>query len=335
MTNKTRNIVEIADLSAIEWMAEPTLIRIVYEWIDYLAHEKRAPKHTQLAYSRDLSIFLKWLKEDNLGYKAGLKDLENLRTLHYRAFLASRSAKGLERSTLARNISTLRSFTKWCERNKIIQKSAIHSVHPQKLPKRLPRPLTTQDALKAIASVDELSEDPFIGARDKALLSLLYGAGLRISEALNLNIGDLPPKGAPSGTLIIHGKGNKTRTVPLLVMVEESIKKMLALSPFRCFDEDPVFRGARGGRLNPSVVQRRVRELRLWLQLPDSVTPHALRHSFATHLLDGKADLRSIQELLGHSSLKATQRYTEVNASQLRSTILTTHPRAKASHKKS
>ncbi len=331
MAQKPKNTAEIADLSTIEWIAEPTLIRIIFEWMNYLAYEKRAPKHTQLAYARDLSIFLKWLRDENLGYKAGLKDLENLRTLNYRAFLAARAAEGLERSTLARNISTLRSFIRWCERNDIIQKSAIHSVQAQKLPKRLPRPLTTQDALNVIASVDELSEDPFIGARDKALLLMLYGVGLRISEALSLNIGDLPPKGAPKGTLIIRGKGNKTRSVPLLIMVEDGIKKMLEKSPFSCKDDDPVFRGARGGRLNPAVVQRRVRELRLWLQLPDSVTPHALRHSFATHLLDGKADLRSIQELLGHSSLKATQRYTEVNASQLRSTILTTHPRARKS----
>ncbi len=329
MAPNPKDIVEIADLSAIEWIAEPALIRVIYEWISYLAHEKRSPRHTQLAYSRDLSIFLKWLRDENLGYKAGLRDLENLRTLNYRAFLAARSAENLERSTLARNLSTLRSFIKWCERRDILKRSSIHSVHAQKLPKRLPRPLTTEDALKAIDSVDELSDDAFIGARDKALLLLLYGAGLRISEALELNIGDLPPKGAPSGTLNIRGKGNKMRSVPLLVMVEDAIKKMLSLSPFPCEDNDPVFRGARGGRLNPAVVQRRVRELRLWLQLPNSVTPHALRHSFATHLLDGEADLRSIQELLGHSSLKATQRYTEVNASKLRSTILNTHPRAR------
>lgn len=331
MAQNIKNTADIADLSAIEWAAEPALIRIILEWMDYLAHEKRAPKHTQLAYGRDLSIFLKWLRDENLGYKAGLKDLENLRTLNYRAFLGARAAEGLERSTLARNLSTLRSFIKWCERGGILKRSSIHSVHGQKLPKRLPRPLTTQDAFNAINSVDALSDDAFIGARDKALLLLLYGAGLRISEALALNIGDLPPKGAPEGTLYIRGKGNKMRNVPLLIMVEEAIKKMLALSPFPCDDDDPIFRGARGGRLNPAVVQRRVRELRLWLQLPDSVTPHALRHSFATHLLDGEADLRSIQELLGHSSLKATQRYTEVNASQLRSTVLNTHPRAKKS----
>ncbi|MFV0320861.1 MAG: tyrosine recombinase XerC [Alphaproteobacteria bacterium] len=329
MAQNPRNTIETADLSRIIWNAEPAVARAVNNWITWLAHEKRAPAHTQYAYGRDLAIFFTWLKEDQLDYNPGIQDIENLRNINYRAFLAHRAAQGLERSTLARNMSTLRSFIRWCERNKIIKKSAIHNVTAQKIPKRLPRPMTPEDALEAIKAVDELSEDAFIGARDKALLSLLYGSGLRISEALNLNIGDLPPKGAPAGTLIVRGKGNKSRSVPLLPMVEDAIKNMLKLSPHSTLDKEPLFKGARGGRLHATVVQRRVRELRSWLQLPDSVTPHALRHSFATHLLAGDADLRSIQELLGHSSLKATQRYTEIDSHQLRDMVLTAHPRAR------
>ncbi|MFV0432103.1 MAG: tyrosine recombinase XerC [Alphaproteobacteria bacterium] len=329
MAQNPRNTVENIDLSTLQWNAEPALVRICLKWIEWLAHERRAPAHTQWAYGRDLAIFFTWLKEDLLGYSPGLQDIENLKHIHYRSFLAYRSAQGMERSTMARNMSTLRSFTKWCERNNIIKKSAIHNVSSQKTPKRLPRPMTAEDALEAIKSIDDLSDDAFVIARDKALLSLLYGAGLRISEALNLNVGDLPPKGSPPETLIVRGKGNKSRTLPLLPMVEEAIIKMLKISPHSTLDSEPLFKGARGGRLHPTVVQRRVRELRSWLQLPDSVTPHALRHSFATHLLAGDADLRSIQELLGHSSLKATQRYTEIDSSQLRDMVLTAHPRAR------
>lgn len=329
MASSTRNRLEKIDASKLYFESEPALRRNITDWLSWLAHEKRSGMHTQYAYGRDLSIFLKWLKEEHLGYPAGMRDLEFLKTSDFRAFIVYRTRSDCSRTTIARNISTLRGFYKWLERNEIIKQSHIHDLSAQRVQKKLPRPLTIEDAKEVINLTDVFSDDPFIAARDKAMLGLLYGAGLRISEALSLNVGDLPPHGSPEGTLTITGKGNKQRIVPLLLQVEQMINNMLKYDPFSIGKDEPLFKGARGARLTARVVQLRMAEIRRYLHLPDSATPHALRHSFATHLLAGDADLRSIQELLGHASLKATQRYTEVSTHQLRSMITMAHPRAK------
>ncbi len=329
MAAGARNRLEKIDMDKLHFECEPALQRNIISWLSWLAHEKRSGAHTQYAYGRDLSIFLKWLKDEHLGYLAGLRDLEFLRTSDFRAFIVYRTRSNCSRTTIARNLSTLRSFYKWLERQEVIERSHIHDLSAQRTKKKLPRPLTIEDAKEVINLTDIFSDDPFIAARDKAMLGLLYGAGLRISEALSLNVGDLPPHGSAEGTLTIVGKGNKQRIVPLLVQVEQLIKNMLNYSPFSTGYDQPLFKGARGARLTARVVQLRMAEIRRYLNLPDTATPHALRHSFATHLLAGDADLRSIQELLGHASLKATQRYTEVSTQQLRSMITMAHPRAR------
>lgn len=320
---------ELMNMDKIHLEAAPELRRSVEEWISWLAYEKRSPIHTQEAYMRDLSVFLGWVTIEHLGYRPGLEDMENLKTIDFRSFIAMRHRENIQRSTMARNLSTLRSFHRWLERHQYIKQSHIHHIRSQKLPKRLPRPLTADDAKEMLNIMDLFSEDPYINARDKAFLSLLYGCGLRISEALNLNNGDLPPFGSPPETLTIRGKGNKTRIVPLLPKVEEYIQEMIQVSPFPKGMDAPLFYGSRGKRLQARIMQKRVEQARRYMNLNDSVTPHALRHSFATHLLSADADLRSIQELLGHSSLKATQRYTEINTEQLQNAFAMAHPRNK------
>ncbi len=326
---KGHDKLEKINLDNMVFTCEPAVKRNIVAWFNYLAHEKRASIHTQDAYARDLSIFLQWLNSEHLGYATGLRDLELLKSVDFRAFIVYRRRENCSRVSIARNLSTLRSFYKWLERNEIIQRSHIHDLSAQRTAKRLPRPLTVHDAKEVINITDLFSDDPFVVARDKAIFGLLYGVGLRISEALSLNIGDLPPHGAPEGSLIVRGKGNKERNVPLLWQVEKLIAEMLNYSPFSLEHDQPLFCGVRGGRLSPRIVQLRMAEIRRYLNLPDTATPHALRHSFATHLLAGDADLRSIQELLGHTSLKATQRYTEVSIQKLQSMISNMHPRAR------
>jgi len=296
------------------------------DWQAWLREEKRASRHTCLAYQRDLGHFLAFLS-GHLGKAPALADLSALATTDFRAWLAARSAAGLQRSSSARALSSLRGFFGWLKRRGLAENTALAALRTPKLPKAVPKALTAAEAEDAIATVAELSDDDWIGKRDVAVLLLLYGCGLRIGEALGLTREMAPRPGQDS--LLVTGKGNKQRMVPLLPVVNEAIADYLAACPYPQEDDSPLFLGKRGGALGARQVQERLRELRLLLGLPESATPHALRHSFATHLLAGGGDLRAIQELLGHASLASTQRYTEVDVAGLLDVYDRAHPRAR------
>ncbi|MCK5622053.1 MAG: tyrosine recombinase XerC [Alphaproteobacteria bacterium] len=299
------------------------LARAVDEWRRWLTHEKRASRHTIDAYSRDLGAFLTFL-QNHLGGQPCLTDLEGLAAADFRAWMAHRASDGLSRSSTARAMSVLRGFFRWLERNGYAANHAIRAIRSPKRPHGIPKPLTVADTDLLLDSIDLLPGEPWETQRDVALFTLLYGCGLRISEALDLN-----RREAPAGdSLTVTGKGNKQRMLPVLPVVREAVQAYLKVCPWQPGDGGPLFLGVRGKRLNPGVAQKRLRELRLLLGLPESVTPHALRHSFATHLLSGGGDLRTIQELLGHASLSTTQRYTEVDSDSLMAAYRAAHPRA-------
>jgi integrase/recombinase XerC len=304
---------------------EARLAAIVAAWEDWLAGERRAADHTLGAYRRDLIAFLAFLAE-HLGAPPSAAGLEGLGPADFRAWLARRMADGYRRTSTARALSVVRNFFRWCERNGLLHNHALGAVRTAKAPRAVPRPLTRGQALAALDTVAELADEPWIGLRDVALLTLLYGCGLRISEALQLNRRDAPG----DGPLTIVGKGGKERVVPVLPVVAQTIAAYLAACPYPQPPEAPLFLGARGGRLQAGVAQKRLRQLRALLDLPETATPHALRHSFATHLLAGSGDLRAIQELLGHASLSTTQRYTEVDPARLLEVYRAAHPRARS-----
>jgi len=315
---------------------EPALAAALEGWRRWLADEKRASENTLAAYRRDLESFLRFVT-GHIGYTPGLEDLAALTPADFRSYLAQRSNKGLAKSSTARAMSTLRSLFRFLDKRGLAHNASIQAIRTPKLPRSIPKALDTAEASEALQAIGDLSGTDWfekrglgwMAQRDIALLTLLYGCGLRVSEALNLNLKDKPR--SAEATLIITGKGNKQRVVPVLPIVSEAIEAYLEACPFRLKAEDPLFVGARGKRLTARVVQRQMQKLRRLLGLPESATPHALRHSFATHLLAGGGDLRTIQELLGHASLSTTQRYTEVDAARLTEVYDKAHPRAKKS----
>ncbi|MEE8444549.1 MAG: tyrosine recombinase XerC [Alphaproteobacteria bacterium] len=302
---------------------DPALARAVAGWRAWLAHEKRASAHTQDAYSRDLADFLTFLG-DHLGGPVGLAGLEALVAADFRAWLARRAARGLGRASTARGMSVLRGFFRWLEREGVAVNHTIRTVRSPKIPHGVPRPLTVADAGELLDSVDLLPGEPWEILRDAALFTLLYGCGLRISEALGLDRRELPT----GDSLVVRGKGARERMVPVLPAVRDALAAYVAACPWPQAAAGPLFFGVRGKRLNPGVAQARMRRLRTLLGLPETVTPHALRHSFATHLLGAGGDLRTIQDLLGHASLSTTQRYTEVDSQRLMAVYRAAHPRA-------
>ncbi|MEZ7845001.1 MAG: tyrosine recombinase XerC [Rhodospirillales bacterium] len=311
-------------------IAEPAVVKALTDWQDWLTHEKHYSAHTLDAYSRDVISFFKFLGR-HLGHAPGLEDLDRLSTRDFRGYLARQNAEGLERTSTARAMSTLKTFFKYLVREGRIENTVIQTVRIPKVPKSIPKALSIQDALTALDVVEELSDDVWVGKRDKALLTLLYGCGLRLGEALKLSRDEGLRALDGDASLVISGKGGKQRLVPVLPAVSIAIQDYLDVCPFQFEGDAPLFVGVRGKRLNPAIAQKTVRELRALLKLPDSATPHALRHSFATHLLGGGGDLRTIQELLGHASLSSTQRYTEVDGEHLSMVYDATHPRAKRS----
>jgi integrase/recombinase XerC len=276
------------------------------------------------AYSRDVEQFLKFLTI-HLGGPPGLAELAEMRIADLRAFMASRRNDGAGSRTLARGLAGIRSFVRFLEREGHLNTAVFAAVRPPRSGRSLPRPLPAPAARDVVARDQALDEKPWIAARNTAVLALLYGSGLRISEALGLCRGDAPRGGE---ALRIIGKGGKERVVPVLPVVAEAIAEYLRLCPYRPGPEAPLFFGARGDRLRARIVQRAMAKLRGALGLPDSATPHALRHSFATHLLAAGGDLRMIQELLGHASLSTTQVYTEVDTTRLLAAYAKAHPRA-------
>ncbi|MEM7301789.1 MAG: tyrosine recombinase XerC [Pseudomonadota bacterium] len=306
-------------LSAPDLLSERAL------WLEYLAGEKRMAEKTIDAYERDLRQFLLF-QIHYLGRPAQLTDVADLKPSEVRAFLARRRKDGAGARTLGRGLAGLRSFIRYLEKKGLASSAGVGSMRAPKQAKTLPKPVSADQALQLSHARSQLAEEPWIAARDAAMLSLLYGCGLRISEALGLRREDFRDSSATS--LRITGKGGKTRIVPLLPVVHEAVAAYLRLCPYSPLENEPLFRGAKGGVLRPEIVQKAVRALRGALGLPQSATPHALRHSFATHLLSAGADLRSIQELLGHASLSTTQIYTQVDSEHLLSVFKKAHPRA-------
>jgi len=297
----------------IIYQAEADVKKHIAEWQNWLLNERRYSRHTLDAYSRDLSEFFAFMCR-HMGKEPGFEDLEKLEVRDFRAFLSFRTSKHIDKSSLAREISSLKNFYKWLARHDILKNSAISVISAPKRPKVLPKALEVDQTFNVIDTAQEAAASSWQGLRDAALFTLLYGCGLRISEALSLNIGDI----GDNDFLRIKGKGNKERIVPLLPIIIENINKYLAECPYRLKQGDPLFLGARGDRLLPRIVQRQMQKIRAYLGLSDNLTPHALRHSFATHLLAEGTDLRSIQELLGHASLTTTQRYTDVQTETVR-----------------
>lgn len=305
--------------------ARPDLIAARTAWLEKLARERRLSANTVDAYERDTRQFLHFLA-DHLGGPPDLKSVSNLKPMDLRAFLTRRRAEGVGVRTIGRVLAGVRSFLRHLEREGLANAAAAIAMRAPRQPKSLPKPLTATDAARVVTDTEQLNEEPWLRARNAAVLTLLYGCGLRIGEALALDGANL--RDPSQRSLSVIGKGGKTRLVPLLPVVFEAIESYRDLCPYELAPGTALFRGARGGPLQPAVLQRDMRRLRSALDLPETATPHALRHSFATHLLGSGGDLRTIQELLGHASLSTTQVYTGVDATRLLDAWRAAHPRA-------
>ncbi|WP_331372462.1 tyrosine recombinase XerC [Sinorhizobium chiapasense] len=305
-------------------IGHPEVMAERQRWLASLTQERRLSAKTVEAYERDTRQFLTFLT----GHLAGpprLADIRTLRPADLRGFLAQRRKHGAGARTLGRGLAGLRSFLRYLERNGLANAAGAQAVRSPKQPKSLPKSLTDREALKVVTSDAQLAEEPWIAARNAAVLTLLYGCGLRISEALALTPNDFA---GASSSLRVNGKGSKTRLVPLIAAATDAVATYIRICPYSLAASAPLFRGARGATLQPAIIQREMQKLRAALGLPDSATPHALRHSFATHLLAGGGDLRTIQELLGHASLSTTQVYTGVDSARLLEIYDRAHPRA-------
>ncbi len=305
--------------------ARPDLQRARADWLDALGGERRLSALTVEAYERDTRQFLQFLT-GHCGGAPGLADIRELRPADLRAFLASRRANGAGPRTLGRGLAGVRSFLRFLERRGLVNAAAASALKAPRAPRGLPKPLTAIDARKVVSGEAQLAEEPWIAARNAAVLTLLYGSGLRIAEALALTGADFG--GIEQAALRVTGKGGKTRLVPVLPATGAAVKEYRRLCPYHLGAEGPLFRGARGGALQPAIIQREMKRMRSALNLPETATPHALRHSFATHLLARGGDLRAIQELLGHASLSTTQVYTGVDTARLMEIYDAAHPRA-------
>ena len=294
-------------------------------FLAWLALEKRASPLTVEAYGTDLASFLGFLT-GHLGAEPDLTALASVTQADVRAWLARLAGEGLVNASRARHLSAVRSFFRYLARQHGLENAAIKLVSTPKTRRPLPRALAPEAARGVTEDIGEMSAHAAIQARDTALFTMLYGCGLRIAEALALNVRDAPEPGEDA-PLRVTGKGAKERIVPVLPVVRQAIAAWLALHPAPS-PEAPLFLGARGKRLDPAVAQRTLRLYRHQNGLPEHATPHALRHSFATHLLAGGADLRAIQDLLGHASLSTTQRYTSVDEARLLEVWRKAHPRA-------
>lgn len=301
----------------------PDLAEKLQRWQDWLRVEKNMSRHTLRAYCGDVGHFVSFLA-DHKGKHPSLDDLSEVSLRDFRAWLSRKAMDGAGNASRARSLSGVKNFLRWLDKQGIMHNPAISTVRTPKQAHKLPRPLHESQAMEVLQQAGLLATEDWIASRDRALFTLLYGCGLRIDEALSLNMNDKPR----DEFLRVIGKGNKERQVPVISIVAKSLEHYRDIKPFGNAPDDPLFIGARGKRLNQGVAQRSMRELRITLGLPETATPHALRHSFATHLLQNGANLREIQELLGHVSLSTTQRYTEINATELIKIYKAAHPRA-------
>jgi integrase/recombinase XerC len=308
--------------------ADETIAREVVHWLAHLRAERRLSPKTLEAYARDVRQCLVFLAE-HWGTRVTLARFGTLEATDIRAFMAMRRADEIGSRSLMRSLAGLRSFGRFLEREGKGKVGALTAIRAPKVAKTLPKPIHMA-AAKRFADADERAgeeRDPWILARDAAVMALLYGSGLRISEALGLKRREVPLPGA-GDVIVVTGKGNKTRMVPVLRNVLELVQDYVSMCPYPLPADGPIFLGARGGPLKARIIQLAMERLRAALGLPDSATPHALRHSFATHLLSRGGDLRAIQELLGHASLSTTQIYTGIDSERLLEVYRTAHPRA-------
>lgn len=312
------------DLSQHPVIGDGPVAKAYRAFLTWLNDERRLSPHTVSAYSRDVEDFLTFLTR-HLGAPPELSDLADLRQLDFRSWLARLSEGGVQDISRARKLSSIRTFFRYLRKRGLVENDRLNLVRAPKIPHSVPKPLSVPDAELLMESAGDFETEEWVAKRNVALMTLLYGCGLRIAEALALNEGQAPDGDA----MRVLGKGNKERFVPVLPVVRDAIAAYLTESPFAGDPDGPLFRGVRGGRLNQDSARKPIRMLRVALGLPDTATPHALRHSFATHLLAGGGDLRAIQELLGHASLSTTQRYTEVDTARLMAEYARAHPRAK------
>jgi integrase/recombinase XerC len=294
-------------------------------FLEWLGQERHASPLTVEAYGADIAAFLGFLTR-HLGGEQDLAALGALRLADFRAWLAAEAADGVGNATRARHLAAVRTFFRWLARRQGVDNPAVKLIATPRARRPVPKALAPADARAVAEEAGEISDRAFVQARDEALFTLLYGSGLRIAEALALDVRDAPLPGSDAPLRVV-GKGAKQRVVPVLPAVRQAMAAWLVLRPDAPPDA-PLFVGVRGARLDPAVAQRTMRLFRRQRGMPEHATPHALRHSFATHLLEGGADLRSIQELLGHASLSTTQRYTSVETARLMAVWRKAHPRA-------
>jgi integrase/recombinase XerC len=295
----------------------------VDDWLDVKSALEGSSSNTLVAYRRDLLNFLSFLTI-NSGNKNGASQLDSIDQVSMRSWIAENRRSGKTSRSIARQLSSVKSFYKWFAKRRGIDPTMVLITKAPKFQKKLPRALSKEAAKEISQSIDLTDNEPWVIARDTAVILLLYGCGLRISEALSLKYSEMPL----TDTLKIQGKGDKFRIIPILQIAREAVENYLNTLPFTLNGNDNIFRGVRGGSLNPRSIQLVMKLIREKLGIASNATPHSLRHSFATHLLTSGADLRSIQELLGHSSLSTTQIYTSVDSSRLMEVYSKTHPKA-------
>ncbi|MDR4306255.1 tyrosine recombinase XerC [Chelatococcus sambhunathii] len=309
--------------------AAPDLMEAYADWLQRLSAERRMSPKTVEAYGRDVRIFLTFL-QGHLGAPASLADFAGLAPRDVRSFMAARRTEGLSSRSLMRALASARSFARHLARTGRGEATAFSAVRSPKIARSLPKPIPPGPAKEMIHADTRAGEDreQWVLARDAAVLALLYGCGLRVSEALSLTRREAPVQGVDR--IEVTGKGGKRRQLPVIEAVRKAVEDYLGLCPLHLPPDGPLFVGVKGGPLSPRIVQAAVARMRGSLGLPETATPHALRHSFATHLLGRGGDLRTIQELLGHASLSTTQIYTEVDGARLMAIHSAFHPRARA-----
>ena len=293
-------------------------------WLGNLKEVRNLSDNTLISYKHDVRSFLEFIAT-HTGSEVSIKYLNDMKISDFRSFLSYLRNKDISSTSIARIISSLKSFFNYLLNTNLIESTVVQSLRTPKQKKSLPRPISSELAIETIKHAQDMEKEKWIGMRNKSILMLLYGCGLRISEALNLNFEDINE----NDYLIIKGKGNKERMVPLMDYVKNDIENYIHECPKNFMKDDPLFVGKRLDRLSPRIIQYVLEKIRHNLSLPETATPHALRHSFATHLLNSGGDLRTIQELLGHSSLSTTQKYTKVETEKLYDAYSKTHPLAK------
>lgn len=301
---------------------------LTHSWLQWLEKEKRFSAHTVTAYRHDMASFVSFI-QNHTGETPSIEAINILELKDFRSWLAYRLREEFSPYSTARALAVIRSFFRYAKQQGHLHNDAIFHIRTPKRGKALPKALSVSQTHEMMQGVEQslTTQEEWIEKRDIALLLLIYGAGLRISEALSLNVDDVPLDKTDTHLIIIRGKGNKQRQVPVLPIVTKAIEEYQHACPYTFTTDAPLFLGKRGNRLNAGIFQRTIRQVRQALGLPDHVTPHAFRHSFATHLLGNGGDLRSIQTLLGHASLSTTQRYTAVDSVRLMDAYQALHPR--------